>query len=467
MGRGGRGIVRRITPEELEEIVPRNRSFQALALPAPRDESLSPALVHILREVQRELGRHEADTGAQDVAVVDLADLVRSIARQQGFDISNFERDQILAQLDRESRPFGVLQDLVDAPDISDIVVHDSRQVSFQRARRTYSTPIRFASQEAYETFVERILQKAGTSYSTKRPVADGMIGSFARVHAVHRSLCDTGPYLTIRLNRFGTVSIEDLVDSGLAPEPVLRYLSLLIQGGHTAFIVGEVGTGKTTLARALASSVPHEDSILVIEDTPEIRLQHPQTRYMTTREANTDGEGRISPAECIRAGMRMAMNRIIFGEIRDSEAAEAFIDVCASGHPGLSTIHAKSASDAITRLELFLGRAQRGVGRDVLTQQIGTAVQVIAFVNICRKTGKRRIMEIKELGAASDGVLRQRDIFFYDREADIPTWSLISRVSQFRSELEGGEEPVFLSRLPERIELSSGVAFQEGAKAA
>ncbi|NBW40997.1 CpaF family protein [bacterium] len=459
--------MRRITPEELEEIVPHRSSGQMLALPAPREEGLTPSLIHILQEVQRELGRQESESTKQSLSQHDLVELVYSVSRQQGFEISNFERDQILAQLERESRPFGVLQDLINAPDISDIIVHDSRQISFQRGRNTYSTNLRFFNQEAYETFVERILQKAGTSYSTKKPVADGMIGSLARVHAVHRSLCDTGPYLTIRLNRFGTVCIEDLVKKGLAPEPILRYLSLLIRGGHTAFIVGEVGTGKTTLARALASSVPHEDSILVIEDTPEIRLEHPQTRYMTTREANTDGEGRVSPAECIRAGMRMAMNRIIFGEIRDCEAAEAFVDVCASGHPGLSTIHAKSATDAITRLELFLGRAQRGVGRDVLIQQIGTAVQVVAFINICRRTGQRRIMEIKELGAASDGVLRQRDIFLYDRDASTPTWQLVSRVSQFRSELETGEHPLYLSHLPDRLELPAECAFQEGMKAA
>ena len=108
-----------------------------------------------------------------------------------------------------------------------------------------------------------------------------------------------------------------------------------------------------------VAATVPEDESILVIEDTPEIRLEHPHVRYVATREANTDGAGRVTPSECIRAGMRMAMNRIIFGEIRDAEAAEAFIDVCASGHPGLSTIHGRSAIEAVARLELRIHAAE------------------------------------------------------------------------------------------------------------
>src|SRR5690606_26243088 len=107
---------------------------------------------------------------------------------------------------------------------------------------------------------------------------------------------------------------------------------------------------------------MPADESLLVIEDTPQIRVEHPHVRYVSTREANADGAGRVAPSECIRAGMRMAMNRMIFGEMRDAEAAEAFIDACASGHPGISTIHGRNAADAIARLELFLGRAQKGV---------------------------------------------------------------------------------------------------------
>ena len=151
-----------------------------------------------------------------------------------------------------------------------------------------------------------------------------------------------------------------------------------------------------------------------------------------------------------------MAMNRIIFGEIRDAEAAEAFIDVCSSGHPGLSTIHSRSAIDAVTRLELFLARAQPGASRTVLSEQIVTAVQVVVYLNTCQQTGQRRIMQVLEIGPISDGVVRQRQIFAYRPTAAGASWAVTSKLSAHREILEAlPKRPVILSSLPSTLDLS------------
>ena len=431
------------------------KTSQASLKPAAKINT-SPILSHILLHVRSEIssvsGNNEADTAALNTQ--ELHRVVQRVAQRLGFELTNFERDEILAYIESDQKPFGILQDLVEDSSISDIIVSNFSKITVQQGRRNYNSDLSFIDQAAYEAFVERLLQKAGASYSTKKPIADGMLGNFARIHAVHKSICESGPYLTIRLNRYSSVTTQNLIDSSMAPRPVFDYLNGIINSGQTALIVGEVGTGKTTLVRALAAGIPIEESILVIEDTPEIRLEHPQVRYLTTRETNTDGAGRIAPGECIRAGMRMAMNRIIFGEMRDAEAAEAFIDVCASGHPGLSTIHARSAIDAVARLELFLGRAQKGVARNVLTEQIATAVQVIVYVNFCKTTGARRIMQVKEIGPVADGVLRQRDIFNYHAESGLPAWKVANRVSAHREQLERLANPVSLAKLPPVLEL-------------
>lgn len=435
---------------------------QASSVSLSRSRGLSPACAHILQELKRELG---LDGFGELPAEGELEALLIQICDRLGIELTRVERDEILAEVERDQKPFGVLQPLVDDPSVSDIIVTDFSRISVQQGRRNHTTSLSFANREAYYAFVERLLQRAGATYSTKKPIADGTIGGFARIHAVHPSLCESGPYLTIRLNRFSTVGTGDLLKAGLAPREVLRYLEAMIQNGQTLMIVGEVGTGKTTLARALAASVPADESILVIEDTPEIRLEHPHVRYLCTREANTEGTGRVAPSECIRAGMRMAMNRIIFGEIRDAEAAEAFIDVCSSGHPGLSTIHARSAAETITRLELFLGRAQRGVVRAVVAEQIATAIQAIVFVNICAETGRRRVIEVKEIGPVADGVIRQRDIFKYQVQRGVPSWRVINRVSAHRELIEKGADPVILSQLPAAVELEQNVLYREAAK--
>ena len=427
-----------------------------------REKPSSPTLAYILRELQRELGL--GGVGSDLPAESDIIPVIDQIAERAGLSLSRFECDQILENLRQNAKPFGILQPLIDNPEISDVIVTNFGKVSVQQGRKNFLTSISFVNQEAYEAYVEKLLQRSGAVYSTKKPVADGMIGTEARVHAVHKVLCETGPYLTIRINRFNTVSIEQLVERGLAPLPVLSYLKAMVQLGSTVFVAGEVGTGKTTLVRALASTIPVSDAILVIEDTPEIQLEHPHVRYIRTRESNSDGAGRVSPSEVIRAGMRMAMNRIIFGEIRDAEAAEAFVDVCSSGHPGLSTVHAKSVARAISRLELFLGRAQRGVGHDVLCSQVAAAVQVIVHVDICRRTGLRRVMDVVEVGPVADGVLRQRQIFSYQLKDDLPTWRCVTRISAQREELESSTPPIVLGNYPAQIELEMSALYREAA---
>ena len=425
--------------------------------------SLSPALAQVLEEVRRTVSWRAGDLN-NGGASQDIMTSVHEAASRMGLSLSSFERDEILVHLEKDGQSFGVIQPLIDDPSISDIIISSFSKISVQQGRRSVRTQVRFADQRSYEGFVERLLHRAGTSYSTKQPIADGMIGSLVRVHAVHKSLCDEGPYVTIRVNRFTSVSIDDLVRVGMAPRPVLDYLRAVVGIGKTLLVVGEVGTGKTTLARALAATIPHDESVLVIEDTPEIRLEHPHVRYITTREENLEGEGRISPAQCIRAGMRMAMNRVIFGEIRDAEAAEAFVDVCASGHPGLSTLHGRSAVDAVTRLELFLARAQRNADRGLLGAQVATAVQVVVVADVCKLTGMRRIVDVRELGPVADGVLRQREIFSYRSGEGAPHWIVSGRVSAFRDRLEKPPYSFFFSHLSEKLELALDVSYREAA---
>jgi pilus assembly protein CpaF len=421
---------------------------------------LSPLLSQVLEEVRRSLS-WQGDAGA---SVLNKAACVAEAAARLGLSLSSFERDEVLLHLEGDDEAFGVIQKLIDDPTVSDIIISSFSKISVQQGRRSVRTQVRFADQRSYEAFVERMLFKAGTSYSTKQPIADGMIGSLVRLHAVHKSLCDEGPYVTIRINRFTSVSLDDLARVGLAPAPILDYLRAIVGIGRTLLVVGEVGTGKTTLARALASTIPHDESVLVIEDTSEIRLEHPHVRYITTRDENLEGAGRVSPAQCIRAGMRMAMNRVIFGEIRDAEAAEAFVDVCASGHPGLSTLHGRSAVDAVTRLELFLARAQKSADRALLGAQVATAVQVIVVVDVCKVSGVRRIMEVRELGPVADGILRHREICKYVGAEPVPTWRLMHRVSAFREKLERPPYNVALSALPENLELQLNASYREAA---
>lgn len=446
-------------PPERDPFLPAKAPSEPSSLDSRVRRELSPVLALLIQDAIAEAGSSEDR--------IEWPEILERVLSAHPLQLSRIERDMILSYLERHSDDFNILQELVEDPEVSDILVTNYSKIAIRRSGGTESVELGFASQAVYEQFVERLLLRAGSSCSVRKPIADGMIGGDARIHVVHRALCESGPYLTVRINRYPSVNLSALANAGFAPPELLAYLRGVVRIGKTVLIAGEVGTGKTTLVRALASEFHEREAILVIEDTPEIRLGHPNVRYLATRESNAEGVGRVSPAECIRAGMRMAMDRIIFGEMRDAEAAEAFVDVCASGHPGLSTIHARSAVDAVMRLMLFLRRAQSGVSDECVRDQVVTAVQVVVFVGFCPETRRRRVFQVREIGPVVDGVIRHRDIFQYDFQgrsagarieqnvAGAAHWRVLSRVSGFREALE--REGIFLHLLPDGLELQAG----------
>ena len=353
------------------------------------------------------------------------------------------------------SNVFGALKPLIDDHQISDIIMTSPSAIFVKKGNQITKSDITFPSALKYEQLADRMLTVADNSFSVSKPIVDGMVTPLVRIHAVHKVLCEEGPYVTLRVSRFTSVKFQDLCRGTMAPRPILNYLRGMLLTGNTILIAGEVGTGKTTLIRALASTIPSQESILVIEDTAEIKIDHPAVRYVRTRESNMEGVGKISPSECIRAGMRMAMNRIIFGEIRDPEAAESFIDVCVSGHPGMSTIHARSAVDAIARLELLLARQQKGVDREALKEQIGSAVQVVAYTRMCKETGQRRISEVIEIQRGTNGPsLQEQEVFRYSVSGKMPVWKVSSKKSFFEDTLKDFESGISLNSLPDWLNL-------------
>ncbi len=420
----------------------------------------APALIQVLQSVQRDIS---IASNSESLGFKELKVFIESAAMQNGLSLSSFEQDQLLAYLENNNRPFGILQELIEDSEINDLIISSYDKIEIQKGRKNYKTNLSFPSPESYHAFVEKILNKCGTSYSHKLPIVDAMFSSWVRIHAVHSSLAEHGPYLTIRINRHAQILVEDLIDMSLAPIEVFDYLKLMIRSGQTIMVAGEVGSGKTTLARALAASIPSEESILVIEDTPEIQLAHPHARYIRTRTINAEGEGRITPSECIRAGMRMAMNRIVFGEIRDAESAEAFVDVCASGHPGLSTVHAKSAGDALARLELFLGRVQRGATKEVIAKQLANSIQAIVYLSVCKFSGKRRIVEVREICGHADQAIRQTTIFKYQNIASRAVWKVQNRISKYQEQISEILPTYNLINLPQEISLGSGYNLTGG----
>ncbi len=382
--------------------------------PSPKFNTISDltsTAKYITEEAKKKIGQNKSEQIDEE----DLFRLVKDIESYEDEDLSDRERHAVIAALCASLEHYDILSHLIEKPDVNDIIVKSFKDISVQIGRRNIQTDLSFPSHQAYKSFVENLLKRVGKACTLATPVIDAAIDPHIRACVTHESFSPpgSGPMLTLRVVRHPQVSIETLVSHELAPKKVLDYLSCIMKDGLATILVsGEVGTGKTTLIKALTTKIREEDALLIIEDTNEIVLERPFTRTLLTREANTEGAGRISPAMAIRTGMRMAMNRIILGEMRDAEAAEAFVDVCSSGHSGVSTVHARSARDALSRLELFLLRAQPGVDTETVRKEISNAISIVVHLGLDRAAGKRRILEVIEVGSSSDGSIQVSPIF-------------------------------------------------------
>lgn len=401
----------------------------------PSARSLTASSSFVVQRAKEQINRNSDSINAAELSDFELLKLVETVEYEEGEELTVRERRAAVCALAIALQNYDVLTPLVTNPEVNDIIVRSYDDISIQTGRRNVRTDYAFADKEAYESFVENLLKRVGKACTTATPVIDAAVDTHVRACVTHQSFSPpgSGPMLTLRIARHRNVNISDLVAWELAPEPVLEYLHVLsAHSDATLLIAGEVGTGKTTLVKALAAAIDEREAILCIEDTHEIVLERDFTRTLLTREANTEGSGRITPAQAIRTGMRMAMNRIILGEMRDAEAAEAFIDVCASGHPGFSTIHARSAKDAVGRLELFLSRAQSGVDTATIRRQISNALSVVVYLSVSGSKKKRRIAEIVEIHPSSENIIQVSPIFRLSENSDVPSWERLSGLSRF-----------------------------------
>lgn len=434
-----------LTAERIAQLYTAKNQVRPASGASP-NSALSISAQYVLKAVK---SRAQQSLTALDTE--ELEALILEVESKESEFLSDRERAATIAALQRSLDHYDLLTPLIENPAVNDIIVSRFDNISVQIGRRNIQTDLRFASREAYKSFLEQLLKRAGKACTTASPVVDAAIDPHIRACVTHESFSPQGegPFLTLRIARKEAMSFESLLSSGMAPTAVLNYLQAIARkGAATLLIAGEVGTGKTTLVRALASTLDNEEALLVIEDTHELMLERPFTRTLLTREANTEGAGKIAPAEAIRAGMRMAMNRVILGEMRDAEAAEAFIDICASGHPGMSTIHARSARDALHRLELFLLRAQPSVGVEVVRRLIANAVSVVVFLGVDPSTRRRRVQQVVEIATAADGQVQTNPIFSFSSHGEEARWIRDSGISQFSDLLQ--KDGVHLPRVGE-----------------
>lgn len=430
------------SPQSGAHSAPASRSSGAASQPrAPRSE-LSPLGSTILREARRELGNdyqlQQAQQAGQPIAESHIVDAVDRVLKRRSDQLDDIERASVIIHLQKDLMGWGVLQPLIDNKEVTDIHVYDYQTVVLQRGKVSETTGLHWPSHQAYVSFLDRLLLRVGKSLTTQQHTVDASLGNGVRICAVHESVCgQRGPLLCIRVPRMMETTLENLVTYQVAPPLVVNYLAALVRSGMATFMVaGETGTGKTTLMKCLGTQFGPDESIVAVEDTPELNFQHPYFRSLVSRPPNTEGVGEVTLQEHIKTTLRMTPTRVILGEMRTPYAGEAFLESAQTGHVGMSTVHARNAKETLVRLESLLGRAQKSVSIDIIRQQIALAVDVVVWLFREKGNGKPRVGEVIEVGHFVEGSIQVRPMFKLVETGDKPIWRLESWSSSFEDVL-------------------------------
>lgn len=403
---------------------------------------MSPLASTVMREARRELGsdaamQQQLSTATKTEAVI--AQAVDRVIKKRGDTLDDMERASIIIALQKDLVGWGVLQPLIDNKEVTDIHCYDYRTVVLQRGKISETTGLSWPNPQAYATFIDRLLLRLGKSLSTQQHTVDASFPNGIRLCAVHESVCgQRGPLLCIRVPRMSEASLDNIIKYQVAPPLIVNYLATLVRSGlATMMVAGETGTGKTTLIKCLATQFGPDESIVAVEDTPELNFDHPYFRSLVSRPPNSEGVGEVTLQEHIKTTLRMTPTRVLLGEMRTPFAAEAFLESAQTGHVGMSTIHARNARETLVRLESLLGRAQKSVAIDIIRQQIALAVDSVVWLIREKATGKPRIAEVIEVGHFVEGVIQVRPMFTLIKQGVRPVWRVDSWNSNFSEQLK------------------------------
>jgi pilus assembly protein CpaF len=350
-------------------------------------------------------------------------------------------RKQIFHDVLDELTGYGPIQPLLDDPDVSEVMVNGPRKVFIEKNGKLTKSGVTFDDDDHILRVIDRIILPLGRRVDPDSPTVDARLPDGSRVNAVIRPVSIDGPSITIRKFKKDKLSIQQLIDFGSLTPQMAEFIRACVLAHLNIVISGGTGSGKTTLLNVLSSYIPEEERIITIEDAAELQLQQDHVLRMETKVANTDGKGAVTIRDLVRNSLRMRPDRIVVGECRGGEALD-MLQAMNTGHDGsLTTLHANSPRDALSRLETMVLMAGMDFPLKVVRQQISSAVDVIVQQTRL-KDGSRKVTAITEVVGMEGDVVVLTDIFKFEQTGIGPGGKIIGELKPT------GIRPIFTPRL-------------------
>ena len=350
---------------------------------------------------------------SREQITAEVGDIVAEELAKQNHALNQVERKQLVADVLDELLGLGPLEPLLKDPSVADILVNGYNQVFVERFGILEPTPVRFKDEKHLLRIIQKIASAVGRRVDESSPMVDARLADGSRVNAVVPPLAIDGSLLSIRKFARTPISMERLIELGsIAPQMAL-VLQAVVACRRNVLISGGTGTGKTTLLNAMSASIDDRERIVTIEDSAELQLQQHHVVRLETRPPNIEGKGEIAQRDLVKNALRMRPDRIILGEVRAGEAFD-MLQAMNTGHEGsMTTVHANSPRDALSRIEQMIGMSGLDMPARYARSQIGSAIQVV--VQIARlMDGRRKLVSLSELTGMEGEVITMQEIFRY-----------------------------------------------------
>ncbi len=334
---------------------------------------------------------------------------------EEALALTRAERVRMLEQITDEIIGLGPLEPLLRDESVSEVMVNGPRQVYVERKGRLELTNVVFQNDEHVMRIIDRIISPIGRRIDESSPMVDARLADGSRVNAIIPPLSLVGPVITIRKFAAQPFTVDDLVRFGTATADMFEFLKAAVEARLNIFVSGGTGSGKTTTLNVLSSFIPSDERIVTIEDAAELQLRQEHVVTLESRPPNIEGRGAIPIRELVRNALRMRPDRIIVGECRSGEALD-MLQAMNTGHDGsMSTGHANSPRDMLSRLETMVLMAGVDLPVRAIREQIASAVDIIVQQSRL-KDGSRRIINITEVQGMEGDVIVLQDVFVFEQ---------------------------------------------------
>ncbi len=351
----------------------------------------------------------------QELLKAELSNLVEKFLEQEPVPLNAKEREQLITEIQWEVMGLGPLEPLLQDPTVNDILVNRCDRIYVERAGKLQPTDIKFRDETHLRKIIEKIVSAIGRRVDESSPMVDARLSDGSRVNAIIPPLALDGSSVSIRKFSKDKLQIEDLVAKrSLTPE-IAELLKGIVEARLNILIAGGTGCGKTTILNILSSFIPSDERIITIEDSAELQLRQDHVVRLETRPPNVEGRGEVSQRELVKNTLRMRPDRIVLGEVRSGECLD-MLQAMNTGHDGsLTTIHANTPRDALTRVETLVAMAGLNLATKALRHYISSALDVV--VQMTRLSdGTRKMTSLQEITGMEGEIVTLQEIFSFQQ---------------------------------------------------